>query len=78
MGGTIYMKGIVKWFNHIKGFGFITSDDGTEIFIHRSAVPTGIDINENDYVEYRILTSNQGPKATDIKKITKHLLKKST
>jgi len=37
-------KGTVKWFNRKKGFGFITAEDGTEIFVHKSRV---------DYVGFR-------------------------
>jgi len=63
------MKGIVKWFNQIRGYGLINSEDGTEVFVHRSALPFGTKINENDHVEYRIILSGQGPKATNIQKI---------
>jgi CspA family cold shock protein len=31
-------KGTVKWFNDSKGFGFITSEDGTDVFVHHSAI----------------------------------------
>ena len=62
------MKGTVKWFNHFKGYGFITSEDGIEVFVHRSALPMGINIDENDQVEYEIVKSEQGPKAANVHK----------
>ena len=35
------MKGIVKWYDAKKGFGFITREDGTEVFMHKSGISEG-------------------------------------
>jgi len=63
------MKGTVKWYNHFKGYGFISGEDGTDVFIHRTALPMGTDIDENDKVEYEIEKSERGPKAINVKKL---------
>ncbi|WP_332838884.1 cold-shock protein [Nocardia bovistercoris] len=39
MNGQPAARGIVKWFNIARGFGFITIDDGPDIFVHYSAIP---------------------------------------
>ena len=62
------MKGTVKWYNAGKGYGFITDEDGKEVFVHRSAVPMEIFLDEGDQVEFEIEDSEKGPKATNIKK----------
>jgi CspA family cold shock protein len=64
------MKGTIKWFNDRKGYGFITGEDGKDIFIHRNDVPMGINLNENDQVEYEIQKSERGPQAINVKKLT--------
>ena len=61
------MKGTVKWYNHFKGYGFISGEDGKDVFVHRTALTTGTDIDENDSVEYEIETSERGPKALNVK-----------
>jgi len=63
------MKGTVKWYNHFKGYGFIQGEDGKEVFVHRTALPLGTDIDENDSVEYEIEKSERGPKATNVKMV---------
>ena len=63
------MKGTVKWYNTRKGYGFIEGEDGKDVFVHRSAIPTGIYINEGDKVEYEVEESDRGPNAKDIKKL---------
>ena len=35
------MKGTIKWYNARKGYGFIDGEDGKDVFVHQSAVPTG-------------------------------------
>ena len=64
------MKGNVKWYNHFKGYGFIAGEDGKDVFVHSTALPIGIEINENDSVEYTIEASERGPQATNVKKLT--------
>ena len=63
------MKGTVKWFNQRKGYGFIQGEDGKDIFVHRTALPAGTFLNEDDKVEYEIETSEKKPKAINIKKL---------
>jgi CspA family cold shock protein len=62
------MKGSVKWYNTRKGYGFIQGEDGKDIFVHRSSVPSGTFLQEGDKVEYELETSERGPKATNVKK----------
>jgi cold shock protein len=62
------MKGTIKWYNARKGYGFIQSEDGKEIFVHRTAVPMETSLNEGDAVEFEIETSDRGPQAKNVKK----------
>jgi len=62
------MKGIVKWFNDRKGYGFIQGEDGKEIFVHRNDLMLEITLDENDQVEYEINKSDRGPKAINVKR----------
>ena len=63
------MKGTVKWYNPRKGYGFIQGEDGKDVFVHRTAIPTGIFLNEGDKVEFSVEESERGPNAKDIKKL---------
>lgn len=63
------MKGTVKWYNARKGYGFIEGEDGKDVFVHRTALPSGIFLNEGDKVEFEVEESDRGPKATNIKKL---------
>ena len=48
------MNGKVKFFNDMKGFGFIAADDGTECFVHSSMIKPGVSLKENDLVTFEI------------------------
>ena len=62
------MKGVVKFYDFKKGFGFIVSDDNNEdIYFHRSKVPEGKKIYENDVVEFDIEERNGKKQATNLK-----------
>jgi len=63
------MKGNIKWYNARKGYGFITGEDGKEVFIHRTAVPTDASLNEGDEVQFEIESSERGPQAKNVKKL---------
>ena len=60
------MKGTIKWYNDMKGYGFIAGEDGKEVFVHRTAIPTGIGLHEGDQVEYEIEDSDRGQRATNV------------
>ena len=58
-------NGTVKFFNQEKGFGFITEEDGSEIFVHSSGL---IDhINQNDRVVYEVEQGKKGLNAVKVK-----------
>ena len=66
------MKGIVKWFNNAKGFGFIGRDDGPDVFVHYSAI-TGDGfrtLEEGDAVNFEIVQGDKGPQAAEVTKST--------
>jgi len=62
------MKGTVKFFNDMKGFGFIAAENGKEIFVHQSALGEGVTLHENDSVVFDIEDGDKGPKAANVKK----------
>ena len=63
------MKGTVKWFNQGKGFGFITGEDGKDIFAHFSQIQKDgfKTLNENEEVTYDVIEGQKGPQAANIK-----------
>ena len=63
------VKGTVKWFNQEKGFGFITGEDGKDVFAHFSQIQKeGFKtLNENEEVTFDIIEGQKGPQATNIK-----------
>ena len=62
------MKGTVKFFNESKGFGFISSEDGKEYFVHQSGLEEGIRLQENDSVTFDVEDGERGPKAVNVAK----------
>jgi CspA family cold shock protein len=64
------VKGTVKWFNSRKGYGFINSEEGSDVFVHYSAL-SGTDdeyktLNENDKVEFDVTEGQKGPQASNV------------
>jgi CspA family cold shock protein len=61
-------KGIVKWFNDKKGFGFIEQEDGPDLFVHHSAInATGFkSLKEGDRVTFEIQQGPKGPAAANV------------
>ena len=63
-------QGLVKWFNDAKGYGFITQEDGQDVFVHYSAIQgSGFrSLAEGDRVEFEVTKGPKGLQAANVKK----------
>jgi len=64
-------QGTVKWFNSEKGFGFITKEDGDDVFVHFSAIQgDGFKtLEEGQKVEFDVTQGNRGDQAANVTRI---------
>ena len=64
----IQMQGKVKWFNAEKGYGFITSEDGKDVFVHYSSINSeGFKtLEEGQTVTYDVVESDRGQQANNV------------
>ncbi len=64
------VNGIVKWFNSRKGYGFITSDDEEDVFVHYSAIKGDEEsfkiLYEGDKVQFEVVEGQKGPQASEV------------
>ena len=63
-------QGTVKWFNESKGYGFITADEGKDVFVHYSAIQgEGFKtLNEGQKVTFDVVNGEKGPQAANVVK----------
>ncbi len=64
-------QGKVKWFNNQKGYGFIESEAGGDIFVHYSAIKSDgfKTLNEGEVVQYDVVDGPKGQQATNVMKV---------
>ena len=65
------MQGKVKWFNAEKGFGFISQENGSDIFVHYSQIQQSgyKSLEEGQLVEFELIVNERGPQARNVSKI---------
>jgi len=61
------MEGTVKWYNDMKGYGFIEGDDGNDYFVHNSAIGEGARLHDGDAVSFDPEEGDRGKKAENVK-----------
>jgi cold shock protein len=65
------MTGTVKWFNSDKGYGFISTEEGKDVFVHFSAIQTDgyKSLEEGSKVEFDVVKSDRGETAANVIKL---------
>ncbi|MDO5551536.1 MAG: cold shock domain-containing protein [Lachnospiraceae bacterium] len=65
------MKGTVKWFNNQKGYGFISDEQGNDVFVHYSGLNMEVfkSLDEGAQVEFDVVNGAKGPQATNVTKL---------
>jgi CspA family cold shock protein len=62
-------KGKVKWFNRERRYGFITQEDGREIFFHQNEVVNKMVLEEGQEVEFEVARGPKGPYAINVRPV---------
>jgi len=64
-------KGTVKWFNNQKGFGFISDEQGNDVFVHYSGIQSNgfKSLGEGQEVEFEVIEGQKGPQAVNVVKL---------
>ncbi len=62
------MKGKIKFFNELKGFGFVTGEDGKDYFVHSTGLVGTTALAKDDEVTFEIEQGDKGPKAVKVTK----------
>lgn len=63
--------GVVKWFDNEKGYGFISGNDGNDLYVHKSGVKEKThnkDLHEGEQVLYDVVQEEEGPMAVNVQK----------
>jgi CspA family cold shock protein len=70
MEGVPMVKGVVKWFNNQKGYGFLVPDGGKDVFVHYSVVQGDgyKTLTAGQQVEFEVITSDKGDQARNVVK----------
>ncbi len=64
------MKGTVKWYDRVKGYGFLQTEDDKDVFIHRSGlVVTHTELDAGQEVEFEVEEREKGPVAINVKRV---------
>ncbi len=64
-------EGTVKWFNNAKGYGFLGRDDGSDVFVHYTAIQTDgyKSLKEGEAVQYDVIQGEKGPQADQVSRV---------
>ena len=65
-------QGTVKWFNAKKGYGFLSDTEGTEIFVHYSALQMDgfKELKDGEAVEFEVVEGEKGPQAANVVRLS--------